>query len=347
MMQAEIFQRARFLIVDDETANVSILTKMLEKWDATQIVGTTDSCQTAGLVDSFKPDIILLDLMMPYMDGFGVMKQLEPHISPGDFLPILVLTADNSDHSRRRALRCGAADFLTKPFDAVELSLRVQNLLTTRFLHCHLQARNQVLDRKVQERTEQLEQAEIDSLECLALAAEYRDDQTGQHTQRVARIAALIARELGLDEEHTALIQRAASLHDVGKIGVADNVLLKPGKLSSDEFEAMKKHTTIGSLIMAHHHTPLLQLAARIALTHHERWDGRGYPCGLVQESIPLEGRIVAIADVFDALTHERPYKAAWPFEKALDEIARQSGNQFDPDIVRVFLTLPIESFSE
>ena len=343
-MQPEIFQQARFLIVDDEPANVSVLTQMLEEWDATQVVGTTDARAVFELMSSFQPDIILLDLMMPRLNGFEVMEQLKPLVAPNDFLPILILTADNSENTKRQALKCGATDFLTKPFDAVELSLRLGNLLNRRFLHRRLCEQNRDLDCKVRQRTEQLEQAEIDSVECLAVAAEYRDDDTGQHTQRVACTATLIARELGLNQKHISLIERAAPLHDVGKIGIPDNILLKPGKLTPEEFDIMKTHAAIGSSIMARHHTPLLQLASAIALTHHERWDGTGYPHRLAGEQIPIEGRILAVADVFDALTHERPYKQAWPVDEAIAEIERQSGRQFDPRVVDVFLSLPHEA---
>ncbi len=342
-MQTDHFQQARFLIVDDEPANVAVLTQMLKMWDATHVVGTTDPCATADLFHSFQPDIILLDVMMPCMSGFDVMEQLALLVPSDEFLPILILTADTNEKTKRRALECGAADFLTKPFDAVELSLRVHNLLSRRFLNCRLQHQNHALDQKVQERTAQLEQTQLDTVECLALAAEYRDDDTGQHTQRVGDMTALISRNLGLDAERVNLIRRAAPLHDVGKIGIADSILLKPGKLTPEEFDTMKTHAMIGSTIMARHHTPLLQLASNIALTHHERWNGKGYPRALSGEAIPLEGRILAVADVFDALTHERPYKKAWPVEEALTEISAQSGQQFDPDVVNAFLSLPRE----
>ncbi len=342
-MRTDIFQSSRFLIVDDEPANISILTQMLDAWGAKNVVGTVDPCATTDLLLEFQPDIVLLDWMMPKMTGFDVMEQLRPLIDEDDFLPLLILTADTTDRTKRRALEGGAADFLTKPFDATELSLRVQNLLERRCLHRRLKVQNQILDQKVRERTRQLEQAELDTIECLALAAEFRDDDTGQHTNRVGQSAARIAGKLGLDDNRVSLIGRAAPLHDVGKIGIVDNILLKPGKLTPAEFEVMKTHAAIGAAIMARHHTPLLQLAASIALTHHERFDGRGYPNGLSGEAIPLEGRIVAVADVFDALSHERPYKKAWPKEEARAEIARQSGTQFDPAVVSVFLQLADE----
>jgi putative two-component system response regulator len=337
-MQSPVFQEARFLIVDDEPQNINVLVQMLKQWNATSVVSTSNPHETLPLFHSFQPDIILLDLMMPDMDGFMVMAELKPLLSSDDFLPILILTADMTNQTKRRALRLGAADFLTKPFDSVELSLRIQNLLSRRLLHRHLQDQNHVLGQQVQDRTQQLEQAEIDTVECLARAAEYRDDDTGRHTQRVGQTAARLAGALGLADKEIAMLRRAAPLHDVGKIGIPDSILLKPGKLSSEEFETMKTHSVIGCTIMAQHHTALLQQAADIALTHHERWDGSGYPRKLAGEDIPVSGRIVAVADVFDALTHERPYKEAWLPEKAVAEITSQSGRQFDPRVVEAFL---------
>jgi len=344
MISTEIFQQARFLIVDDEPANVSVLTQMLEQWDATCIEGTNDPRATAGLIATFAPDIILLDLMMPGMNGFEVMEQLQSLLPADDFLPILVLTADTTDQARRQALERGATDFLTKPFDAGELSLRVHNLLARRKLHRRLQSQNHVLDYQVQQRTQQLAQAEVNTAECLAMAAEYRDDDTGQHTQRVGQTAAQLAGALGLDAKEIYLLELAAPLHDVGKIGIPDSILLKPAKLTDAEFSAIKIHTTIGATILAKHQTALLQLASEIALTHHERWDGKGYPQGLAGEDIPLVGRIVAVADVFDALTHKRPYKKAWPIHEAAQEIEKQSGTQFDPSVISAFTeTLAVE----
>ena len=335
--QSTIFQNTRFLIVDDEPANISILTQMLREWQVTNIVSTTNPHETCLLLQSFQPDIILLDLMMPHLNGFEVMEQLQPLIAADDFLPILVLTADTTDQAKRRALSVGAADFLTKPFDAVELSLRIYNLVSRRVLHHRLHTQNQDLDQQVQQRTQQLAQAEIDTAACLATAAEYRDDDTGQHSQRVGDMASQLARLLGWDETEIELLRRAAPLHDVGKIGIPDHILLKSDKLTPEEFAVIRTHTTIGAAILSQHHTRLLQLAAKIALTHHKRWDGKGYPCGLAGEEIPLAGRLVAVADVFDALTHERPYKKAWSREEAIAEIKKQSGTQFDPTVIGAF----------
>ncbi len=309
----DLIEAATCLIVDDEIANVGVLKQMLEQWGCVNVVSTTDPQEALSLYTGYQPDIVLLDLMMPYLDGFTVMEQLRRVSSAASYLPILVLTADTSTPIKLRALAAGASDFLTKPFDAVELSLRIRTLLQTRFLQVELAEQNRLLETKVQQRTEDLAQAEIDATECLALAAEFRDDATGHHTHRVGQTAALLADHLGLDAARVTLIRRAAPLHDVGKIGVPDAVLLKPGKLTDEEFVVMRRHAEIGARILGRHRSPLLQLAAQIALTHHERWNGAGYPHQLAGDAISLEGRIVALADVFDALTHARPYKPAWP----------------------------------
>jgi len=342
-VRQQVFQTATFLIVDDELANVAVVEQLLEQWGCSNVHSTTDPRETIPLFLQLQPDIILLDLMMPEMDGFQVMEGLKPLIAESDFLPILVLTADPTAITKRKALSRGAKDFLTKPFDSEELALRLWNLLETRFLHRALQDQNGVLEEKVQERTQQLQRAELETLECLAAAGEYRDDDTGQHTQRVGEIAARIARNLGLADDEVEAIRRAAPLHDVGKIGISDLILLKPGKLEPIEFATMQQHTLIGAGILSRYHTPLLQLAQNIALTHHERWNGAGYPHGLQGEQIPIEGRIVAVADVFDALTHQRPYKAAWSIAEAVAEIETQSGRQFDEQVVQAFMSLAHE----
>lgn len=201
----------------------------------------------------------------------------------------------------------------------------------------------QLLEKRVRERTADLASSQIEILSRLARAAEFRDDDTGQHTQRVARTAALLAESLGLPAEQAVRIRQAAPLHDVGKIAISDRILLKPGRLSDEELVTMKTHATIGAALLSNGRSEIVQMAERIAGSHHERWDGRGYPQQLTGEQIPLEGRILALADVFDALTHERPYKKAWPVAEAVAEIARQRGRQFDPQVVEVFLTLPHE----
>jgi len=326
---------ARILIVDDQPSNVLLLEGILQEEDYSAYRSITDSRQVLLVFLEYRPDLILLDLQMPYLDGFEVMKQLRAQIPPEAFLPILVLTADVTPEPKRQALAGGAMDFLTKPFDATEVILRIRNLLQTRALHLQLQNQNQLLEQRVRERTADLEETQNEILERLALAAEYRDDDTGEHTKRVGQMAAQIAQTLGLPEAE--LIGRAALLHDVGKIAIPDSILLKPGKLSPEEFSHMKTHTTLGAKMLSGGRFALLQRAEEIARTHHERWDGTGY-LGLHGDTIPIAGRIVAVADVFDALTSERPYKQAWPYKEAIEEIQRQSGRQFDPRVVDAFL---------
>lgn len=336
-MEDHLFTDARILIIDDQPSNVALLEGILQEEDFTSYCSVTDSREALNVFDEYLPDLVLLDLQMPFLDGFEVMKQLQACIAPHDFLPILVLTADITLEAKRRALAEGAMDFLTKPFDAIEVILRIKNLLQTRSLHLQLQNQNQLLDQKVRERTSELEATQIEILERLALAGEYRDDDTGQHTKRVGETSAQIAKVLGWTDGQVELIRRAAPLHDLGKIAVADSILLKPGKLTPEEFEQMKAHTLLGAKMLSGGRFPLMQLAEQIALTHHERWDGTGYS-GLCEEAIPLVGRIVMVADVFDALISERPYKKAWSVDEALEEIKRKSGHQFDPRVVDAFL---------
>lgn len=330
----ETLKKARILIVDDQEANVRLLERILQHAGYTNLQSTTKARHVLLLYNDSPPDLILLDLRMPHLDGFGVMRQLEPQILPGTYLPILVLTADITAEAKQQALGNGAKDFLTKPFDPTEVLLRIRNLLETRFLHLQLQNQNQILEVKVRERTRELEEARIEILERLARAAEYRDDDTGQHTQRVGRTSALLARTLGLPDAQVELIRRAAPLHDVGKIGIPDRILLKPEKLGPAEFEVMKTHTTIGAAILSGSRFPLLQLAEKIALTHHERWDGGGFPQGLRGEEIPIEARIVAVADAFDAMIFDRPYRKALSTEEAWEILWDGAGTQWDEHVV-------------
>jgi putative two-component system response regulator len=330
---------ARILVVDDEEANVQLLERILEIAGYRNVVSTMDPRRVLGLLHTFQPDLILLDLLMPHLDGFAVMELLHSEVPIDSYLPILVLTADATPETRSRALAGGARDFLTKPLDVDEVLLRIANMLDTRFLHLQLLGEKAALEDRVQERTKELEGSYIETFERLALAAEYRDDETGQHTRRVGRLAALLARELELPTKKVELLERAAGLHDVGKIGIPDDILLVPRKLTTEEFEVVKTHTVIGARILSGSRSPLLVMAEEIAWSHHERWDGRGYG-GLVGEEIPLYGRITTVADVFDALTHKRPYKEAWPLDEAIAEISRQRGHQFDPQVVDAFMTI-------
>ena len=345
------FLRARILIVDDQQANVRLLERLLRGEGYEHVLCTTDPLQTNELCDSFAPDLILLDLQMPHMDGFAVMERLKPKTSNGAYLPILILTADISSSAKRRSLTLGARDFITKPFDPTEVLLRIKNLLETRFLHLQLRAQNDVLEERVRERTSELwtvvqriEQAEQDvrashaeTIERLCLAAEFRDDETGRHITRMSHYCELIARAAGVEESRCEDLRFASQMHDVGKIGTPDHILLKPGSLTPEERKIMQHHTEMGHRILANSKSELLQLAATIALTHHERVDGGGYPHGLQGDDIPLEGRIAAIADVFDALTNDRVYRKAFPFAQAIVMMKDLRGSQFDPTLLDCF----------
>jgi putative two-component system response regulator len=335
-MMSRAFRNARILIVDDEENNIDILRRILTRAGFTRVESTSDSRDAQRLYVRHRPDLVLLDLHMPHLDGFAVMAKLS-EITEATYLPIVVLSADVTPEARRDALSRGAKDFVNKPFQQDEILLRIKTLLETRLLYLQIQSQNQLLEAKVRERTRALEEAQIEIIERLAVAAEFRDDNTGQHTQRVGQMSALLARQLGMPDGQIALMRRAAPLHDVGKIGVPDAILLKLGKLTEQEFAIVKTHTVIGARILSGGKFPLLRLAEEIAFSHHERWDGSGY-ASLAGTDIPLAGRIVAVADVFDALTQQRPYKPAWTIGDAIAEIERQRGLQFDPGVVDAFL---------
>jgi putative two-component system response regulator len=337
----------RILVVDDDPNNVLLLTGILERAGYTRVESTTDPTEIVGMFIHEEADLVLLDLHMPEIDGFELMRRLGPLTADGTRIPLLVLTADRTEETKRRALACGARDFLGKPYNQTELLLRVKNLLQVRALQRELDERNLTLEDAVADRTVELEQARLEILARLALAAEYRDDATQRHARRIGCTSALLAAQLRLPDETVELIQRAAPLHDVGKIGIPDAVLLKPGALTRAERARIQEHTTIGAEILSGSGTPVLRMAEEIALTHHERWNGDGYPRHLHGEEIPLIGQIVAVADVFDALTHERRYKAAWPVRRAVDEICGQAGEQFDPRVVEAFAALSHESLVE
>jgi putative two-component system response regulator len=328
---------SKLLIVDDDESSIRFLTVVLQNAGYSRLTSLTDPRDATRYYAEFEPDLILLDFLMPYLDGLEVIEALQTRIPRSSYVPILVLTADADPLTRQRALSMGANDFITKPFNQTELVLRVGNLLETRLLYVRIHGRNQSLEEQVRQRTCALEQAQTEVIECLEKVAGYRDDETGQHAQRVGLLAALIGRAMGFSEDRTQLIQAAAILHDIGKIGIPDRILLKPGKLTREEFDQIKTHTNIGAEILTMSHFSILKLAQEIAFYHHERWDGRGYNC-LRGEDIPVSARIVALADTFDVLTHDRPYKRAWPVNRAVAEIQRERGRQFDPRVVDAFL---------
>jgi putative two-component system response regulator len=333
----ERISRARILVVDDEPDNVALLRRILEADGYSDVYDTRDPRRVSILVAELDPDLILLDIVMPHLDGYevlGLLREADPEYA---YRPVLVLTSDGSRPAQRKAWESGAKDFLTKPLSPSEVRVRVRNLVETRMLHRALREQNEMLEERVLERTTELEVARLQVLYRLARAAEYRDDDTGQHTRRVGRSSAAIARTLGLTSTEVHWIEMAAPLHDVGKIGIPDSILLSADKLSAAEFELMKTHCVIGADLLASEDVPLLGLAAEIALSHHECWDGSGYPNGLAGSDIPLAGRIVAVADTFDALTHARPYKQAWPIEGAIEELQRLRGEAFDPEVIDAF----------
>lgn len=333
-------ESSRILIVDDEPRNVLLLRRVLEAAGFREILSTTDPHEGVRLCTEAAPDLVVLDLHMPELDGYGVMAAISQAL-PGElYLPILALTADASERAKRAALTLGAKDFLTKPFSVTEVVLRIRNLLETRALYRCLEKQNDDLSQRVLERTRELESARLEVLDRLSQAVEFRDDITGRHTRRVGEQSAALATGLGMEEKAVDLIRRAAPLHDVGKIAIPDAILLKSGKLTDDEFSVMRRHTLFGAEILAGGKSELMATAEAIARSHHERWDGSGYPVGLAAENIPLPARIVAIVDVFDALTTPRHYRQAWTRERAIEEIQRGAGCHFDPQLVRAFLRL-------
>jgi putative two-component system response regulator len=328
----------RILVVDDEQANVRVLTRFLAGEGYHDVVATTDSRRAFPLFESTQPDLVLLDLHMPHLSGMAVLEAITNTVSQGAYVPVLMLTGDPTPEAKKQALALGAHDFLTKPFDFFEARCRIRNLLHARRLHVLLSARADDLDAEVRARTAELERTHLNVLERLTTLAAYRDEDTGQHTRRVADVAAAIAGRLALPPEEVDLIRRAAPLHDLGKVAVSDAILRKPGRLTPHEMEEIRTHTTVGAAVLGSGASPVMRMAEAIALSHHERWDGAGYPHRLRGEEIPLAARIVAAADVFDALSSDRPYRPAWHRRDIIAELRRQRGTQFDPAVVDALL---------
>ena len=333
---SDLYQ-ASILLVDDEAANIRLMQKILTGAGYRNVAATHDPREVSGLCSETPFDLLVLDLNMPHLDGFQVMEKLRqslPEKSPA----ILVLTAQDSRETRIRALESGARDFITKPFDRIELLARVRNLIEVQIAQRCMQTYSQELEKKVQSRTRQLQHTRLQVVRRLGRAAEYRDNETGLHIIRMSNVSAVLGKAAGLSDYECDLLLNASPMHDIGKIGIPDHILLKPGKLDAREWEIMKTHAHIGADILAGEDSDLMTLAHDIALMHHEKWDGSGYPQGLKQDEIALQGRIVALADVFDALTSERPYKHAWPVDEAVTYIREQSGRHFDPVLVEFFM---------
>jgi putative two-component system response regulator len=350
-MSEEQLKNAKILIVDDQEANVLVLEQLLKRLGYANYKSLTDSRQTVAVFKEFQPDLLLLDLMMPRMNGFAVMEALKPIIPADDYLPILVLTADVTTGAKQRALSGGALDFLTKPFDTTEVALRIKNLLKTRSLHTQLQNQNQILDEKVQERTADLQRSNFElvraydaTIEGWSRAMDLRDKETEGHTQRVTELTIRLARVMGMSEAEIVHVRRGALLHDMGKLGVPDHILFKPGALTDEEWVIMRRHPQHAFDLLSP--VAYLKPALDIPYGHHEKWDGTGYPHGLKGEQIPLAARIFAAVDVYDALTSDRPYRAAWPKEKTLVHIRAGTGSHFDPAVVEAFMRLITDSQS-
>lgn len=336
-MTEKLLDQTRILIIDDEPANLKLLDKMLTSQGYDQLVLIQDPREVVSRYREARTDLILLDINMPHLDGYQVMEQLKALNDPL-LPPIIILTAQHGQDYLVKALTFGARDFVGKPFDRTELLMRVRNLLDAHLAHRLLHDQKLVLEDMVHVRTEALNQTRLQVVRRLGRAAEYRDNETGMHVIRMSQFSALMAKSLGWSEADCELLLHASPMHDIGKIGIPDAILLKPGKLDADELEIMKSHVTIGADILDDGDSDLMKLAREVALTHHEKWNGTGYPNALSGVDIPQSGRIVAVADVFDALTSIRPYKKAWAVEDAVKWIQESAGTHFDPNVVTHFM---------
>lgn len=348
----------RLLVIDDEPINIILIEKCLRHAGYQQVQPHSDATSALETIARERPDVVLMDICMPVsgLEILGRMQQ-DPTLS---HIPVIMITAHDDEQTRQQALESGATDLLGKPIRPTELLPRVRNALVVKSHYDHLQAYAFDLERKVRMRTAELMGSRIELIHCLARIAEYRDNETGRHVIRVGRYSGILARAMKLDDATVELIEHAAPLHDIGKIGVPDAILLKKDKLTPEEYEIMQRHvalgkrafepmstnewrafrshTILGEMMMDLGTSPLLSMAGQIALTHHERWDGTGYPLGLAGEEIPLPGRIVAVADVFDALSNKRPYKPPFPIDHCFRILEEGRGTQFDPRVIQALL---------
>ncbi|MEL7498377.1 MAG: response regulator [Planctomycetota bacterium] len=345
---------ARIMVIDDEPSTVAVVKKYLNGGGFDRIETEVDSTKAFDRIADTQPDLVLLDIRMPNVTGLEVIEQMR-RVNATQRIPVVFLTSSTDTNTKVQALNLGANDFLQKPINASELLARVRNTLMAKAHVDLLASYSSKLEQEVEIRTKELVASRREAIQCLARAAEIRDDKTGQHVLRVGRYAAIIAKELGFTGQQIIDLEHAAQLHDVGKIGVPDAILNKADKLTDEEFDRIKAHCRTGSLIMSDQSgieggrevsighileqcvSPVMRLAALVAETHHEKWDGSGYPRGLAGEEIPIEGRITAVCDVFDAVSTERPYKKAFPLEKCFRIIAEGCGTHFDPNVVEAF----------
>ena len=319
------------LVVDDTPVNIDVLSGLLR--EDFKVKAALNGERALKIANSEpRPVMILLDIMMPGMDGYEVCEKLKSNPATAK-IPVIFVTAKNQDEDEQKGFTLGAVDYITKPYSSSVVKARVNT-------HLALFDQNLMLEKKVQERTSELIQTRLEIIRRLGRAAEYKDNETGLHVIRMSHYSKLIAEALDYSEEFTDLIFNAAPMHDIGKIGIPDQILLKPGKLDEEEWDIIRKHPQFGADIIGENDSEILKIAKEIAITHHEKWDGSGYPNGLKGTEIPISGRIVAIADVFDALTTERPYKKAWSVDDAIKLIDENSGSHFDPDLVAIFHTV-------
>lgn len=324
-------RKARILVVDDSIDVINLLGEILSPLYQVQVsTKPQDVCKTANSENP--PDLIILDKLMPVIDGFEVCRQLKSHYKTEN-IPVIFITGSGDIDSETMSFKMGAADYITKPINPPVVLARVK---------AHLALYNQQLhlEEMVVERTRELLDTRLQIIQRLSRAAEFKDNDTGMHVMRMSRVSQLLGLKSGLSESESELLLNAAPMHDVGKIGIPDRILLKPGKFDTEEWNFMKQHVEFGAEIIGEHDSGILQMARIIALTHHEKWNGSGYPKGLSEDSIPMVSRIVAIADVFDALISARPYKEPWSLDKALRYIEEQKGEHFEPILVDNFLNI-------
>lgn len=327
----------RIVIVDDNEITMCLFKSLVAKAGGSDPIGFTDVRAALEWCAANEPDLVIVNYHVKQLDGLRFLRAFRA-IHSRESVPLLMVTESDQASVRVKALRDGANDYLITPIDQLEFSVRARNLLSVRQHAREMAGRNAWLEAEVAKATASILERERETLYRISRAAEFRDPETGAHIQRMALYSQLIAKSLGLSAKDQQLILDAAPLHDVGKIATPDAILLKPGKLSPDEFEIMKGHARAGFELLDHSASPVVQAGAEIALSHHEKYDGSGYPQGLAGQNIPLMGRIVAVADVFDALTSERPYKQAWSLERAVEQLKAGSGSHFDPHCVLAFL---------
>jgi putative two-component system response regulator len=340
MMIGKTHAEARIVLIDHEPTTLDELSGALASAGYLPPEGIVNPSAVLTYLEQTQPDLVVLELPMPGVDGYALLGSLTDQVHQDVPFPVLALGMPQDPEMRRRAVEAGAKDFLAKPVDTQDFLLHVYSLLDTRFVQVRLRETRNLLEELVRLRTAELKRGQLETLELLGRVAEVRDDATGRHTKRVGRLSGLIAGELHLPPDQVELIMRAAPLHDLGKVAISDSVLLKTGTFEGDERESMRQHATVGAQLLEGARSDLLATARVIAVAHHERWDGQGYPSGLSGSAIPLAARIVAVADAFDALTHTRPYKPAWPLCDALAEIEREREWQFDPQVVDALLRL-------